>query len=72
MMKYWKGKHIILKKQDEIEEYIDRVKRRDMAHKEIDKKCLKWAPFTPTQPQNSSWKKKKKEKVKSREIKNIK
>lgn len=54
MMKYWKGKHIILKKQDEIEEYNDRVKRRDFAHKEIDKKFLKWIPFTPSQPQNSS------------------
>ncbi|KAK6640606.1 hypothetical protein RUM44_012302 [Polyplax serrata] len=54
MMKYWKGKHIILKKQDEIEEYIDRVKRRDLAHKEIDKKCLRWTPFTPSQQQNST------------------
>lgn len=54
MMKYWKGKHIILKKQDEIEEHLERVKRRDPAHKEIDRKCLKWAPFTVTQPQNSS------------------
>ena len=54
MMKYWKGKHIILKKQDEIEEYNDRVKRRDIAHREIDKKFLKWVPFTPCQPQNTS------------------
>lgn len=54
MMKYWKGKHIILKKQDEIEEYNDRCKRRDLAHKEIDKKFLKWIPFTPSQPQNNS------------------
>ncbi|XP_058451697.1 histone acetyltransferase KAT7 [Malaya genurostris] len=52
MMKYWKGKHIILKKQDVLEEYEERVKRRGNMPK-IDPSCLKWTPFvapTPTTP----------------------
>ncbi|XP_058815805.1 histone acetyltransferase KAT7 isoform X2 [Topomyia yanbarensis] len=52
MMKYWKGKHIILKKQDVLEEYEERVKRRGNIPK-IDPSCLKWTPFvapTPTTP----------------------
>ncbi|XP_065078378.1 histone acetyltransferase KAT7 [Ochlerotatus camptorhynchus] len=52
MMKYWKGKHIILKKQDVLEEYEERVKRRGNMPK-IDRSCLKWTPFvapTPSTP----------------------
>ncbi|XP_053693581.1 histone acetyltransferase KAT7 [Sabethes cyaneus] len=52
MMKYWKGKHIILKKQDVLEEYEERVKRRGNMPK-IDPSCLKWTPFvapTPSSP----------------------
>ncbi|XP_076655883.1 lysine acetyltransferase chameau isoform X2 [Halictus rubicundus] len=45
MMKYWKGKHIILKKQDVIDDYKERVKRRGPVYKEIDPECLKWNPF---------------------------
>ncbi|KAF4518831.1 hypothetical protein B566_EDAN008160 [Ephemera danica] len=44
MMKYWKGKHIILKKQDVIDEYVDRAKRRGSVYKEIDPSCLRWTP----------------------------
>ncbi|XP_073978907.1 lysine acetyltransferase chameau isoform X2 [Rhodnius prolixus] len=47
MMKYWKGKHIILKKQDVIDEYVDRSKRRGVSYKEIDPECLKWSPYVP-------------------------
>ncbi|KAF7994571.1 hypothetical protein HCN44_004043 [Aphidius gifuensis] len=47
MMKYWKGKHIILKKQDVIDDYKERVKRRGPVYKEIDPDCLKWNPFQP-------------------------
>ncbi|KAL1139255.1 hypothetical protein AAG570_006241, partial [Ranatra chinensis] len=53
MMKYWKGKHIVLKKQDVIEEHKERSKRRGLVYKEIDPECLKWTPFvaaTPPQP----------------------
>ncbi|XP_030751236.1 histone acetyltransferase KAT7 [Sitophilus oryzae] len=44
MMKYWKGKHIILKKQDVLDEYVERVKRRGSLLKEVDPSCLKWTP----------------------------
>ncbi|XP_012265318.2 histone acetyltransferase KAT7 [Athalia rosae] len=55
MMKYWKGKHIILKKQDVIDDYKERVKRRGAAYKEIDPECLKWNPFqAPKTPSASN------------------
>ncbi|ERL86083.1 hypothetical protein D910_03497 [Dendroctonus ponderosae] len=41
MMKYWKGKHIVLKKQDVLDEW---VKRRGHLLKEIDPACLRWVP----------------------------
>ncbi|XP_063932651.1 histone acetyltransferase KAT7 isoform X2 [Zophobas morio] len=47
MMKYWKGKHIILKKQDVLDEYIDRVKKRGSMVKEVDPACLRWTPPQP-------------------------
>lgn len=47
MMKYWKGKHIILKKQDVIDEYVERMKRRNTALKEVDRACLRWNPPQP-------------------------
>lgn len=50
MMKYWKGKHIILKKQDVLDEYVERVKKRCSMLKEVDPTCLKW---TPPQSQSS-------------------
>lgn len=52
MMKYWKGKHIILKKQDVIDEYVERTKRRGGAQRQLDRDCLKWTPFAagPAQP----------------------
>ncbi|XP_033225210.1 histone acetyltransferase KAT7 isoform X3 [Belonocnema kinseyi] len=55
MMKYWKGKHIILKKQDVIDDYKERVKRRGPVYKEIDPEFLKWNPFqTPKTPSTSN------------------
>ncbi|XP_020287970.1 histone acetyltransferase KAT7 [Pseudomyrmex gracilis] len=53
MMKYWKGKHIILKKQDVIDDYKERVKRRGPV-KEIDPECLKWNPFQPPKTPSAS------------------
>ncbi|KAH8271049.1 hypothetical protein KR018_003541 [Drosophila ironensis] len=52
MMKYWKGKHIVLKKQDVLDEYEERVKRRGTFPK-IDDSCLRWQPFIPVQPSSS-------------------
>ncbi|XP_039284815.1 histone acetyltransferase KAT7 [Nilaparvata lugens] len=54
MMKYWKGKHIILKKQDVIEEYVERSKKRGLVYKEIDPSCLRWTPFVPPSPSTAS------------------
>lgn len=53
MMKYWKGKHIILKKQDVLEEYAERVSRRGQVLK-IDPTCLRWTPFVPPAQSASS------------------
>lgn len=53
MMKYWKGKHIILKKQDVLEEYEERVKKRGNMPK-IDPTCLKWTPFVAPTPSTPS------------------
>ncbi|CAH1957915.1 unnamed protein product [Acanthoscelides obtectus] len=47
MMKYWKGKHIILKKQDVLDEYVERVKKRGSLLKEVDPSCLRWTPPQP-------------------------
>ncbi|KAI4460596.1 histone acetyltransferase [Holotrichia oblita] len=49
MMKYWKGKHIILRKKDVLDEYVERVKRRGALLKEVDPTCLRWTPFVPPQ-----------------------
>lgn len=47
MMKYWKGKHIILNKKDVLEEYMDRVNKRGSLLKEVDPECLRWTPPQP-------------------------
>nr|CAD7434681.1 unnamed protein product [Timema monikensis] len=66
MMKYWKGKHIILKKQetgnsnrgpvlqDVIEEYKERMRRRGTLYKEIDPAFLKWTPFVAPAPDSAT------------------
>ncbi|XP_023016387.2 LOW QUALITY PROTEIN: histone acetyltransferase KAT7 [Leptinotarsa decemlineata] len=50
MMKYWKGKHIILKKQDVLDEYVERAKKRVSHLKEVDPSCLRWVPPQPASP----------------------
>ncbi|XP_046449731.1 histone acetyltransferase KAT7-like isoform X2 [Daphnia pulex] len=49
MMKYWKGKHIVLKKRDVIEEYQERAKRRGPEWRHTDSKYLRWRPFVVPQ-----------------------
>ncbi|CAG7819322.1 unnamed protein product [Allacma fusca] len=46
MLKYWKGKHLVLKKQDVLEEYLERVRRRG-EQRSIDSSCLRWRPYQP-------------------------
>lgn len=46
MLKYWKGKHLVLKKQDLIDEFLEKKANRptEFANKVIDPTCLKWIP----------------------------
>ncbi|BFY97606.1 hypothetical protein BsWGS_00648 [Bradybaena similaris] len=46
MLKYWKGKHLVLKKQDLIDEFLEKKANRppEIASKVIDPTCLKWIP----------------------------
>nr|XP_054760221.1 LOW QUALITY PROTEIN: histone acetyltransferase KAT7-like [Lytechinus pictus] len=44
MLKYWKGKHLVLKRQDLIDEYLSKDKERTNGLKQIDLNSLKWTP----------------------------
>lgn len=45
LVKYWKNKHIILKRQDIFQDFLDQRQRRGTDAKEIDPNCLVWKPF---------------------------
>lgn len=42
MLKYWKGKHLVLKRQDLIDEFLEKKSKRPPDFKTIDSNCLKW------------------------------
>ncbi|XP_014669721.1 PREDICTED: histone acetyltransferase KAT7-like isoform X2 [Priapulus caudatus] len=44
MLKYWKGKHLVLKRQDLIDDHIAKRAKRGPDHKVIDENSLKWRP----------------------------
>ncbi|XP_033367386.1 histone acetyltransferase KAT7 [Parus major] len=44
MLKYWKGKHLVLKSQDLIDEWIAKEAKRSNSNKTMDPSCLKWTP----------------------------
>uniref|UniRef100_A0A2K6TRS3 Histone acetyltransferase n=1 Tax=Saimiri boliviensis boliviensis TaxID=39432 RepID=A0A2K6TRS3_SAIBB len=44
MLKYWKGKHLVLKRQDLIDEWIAIEAKRSNSNKTMDPTCLKWTP----------------------------
>lgn len=46
MLKYWKGKHLVLKRQELIDEYLERQDKKpaDFTSRAIDATCLKWTP----------------------------
>ncbi|KAM3963606.1 lysine acetyltransferase chameau [Aphomia sociella] len=46
LMKYWKGKHIVLKKQEVLEE----VSRRAERARCVDAECLRWSPPSSSAP----------------------
>ncbi|KAH3707378.1 histone acetyltransferase KAT7-like [Dreissena polymorpha] len=53
MLKYWKGKHLVLKRQDLIEEYLERRAKRPADHRDIDPNHLKWTPHNKRLAQQS-------------------
>uniref|UniRef100_A0A8C4T7Q3 Histone acetyltransferase n=1 Tax=Erpetoichthys calabaricus TaxID=27687 RepID=A0A8C4T7Q3_ERPCA len=44
MLKYWKGKHLVLKRQDLIDEWLAKEAKRGSTNKAIDPSSLKWTP----------------------------
>uniref|UniRef100_A0A8C8J7K1 Histone acetyltransferase n=1 Tax=Oncorhynchus tshawytscha TaxID=74940 RepID=A0A8C8J7K1_ONCTS len=44
MLKYWKGKHLVLKRQDLIDEWKAKETKRGSNNKTIDPSSLKWTP----------------------------
>ncbi|XP_013783186.1 histone acetyltransferase KAT7-like isoform X1 [Limulus polyphemus] len=46
MLKYWKGRHLVLKKQELLDEYMAKNKKK-RGDKGIDPSCLRWRPYTP-------------------------
>ncbi|XP_018408256.1 PREDICTED: histone acetyltransferase KAT7 isoform X6 [Nanorana parkeri] len=44
MLKYWKGKHLVLKRQDLIDEWAAKEAKRSNSNKIMDPSCLKWTP----------------------------
>ena len=46
MLKYWKGKHIILKSQDLLDKWLTKRKQKlsQYPNRMIDSSCLKWTP----------------------------
>uniref|UniRef100_A0A8C6ER21 Histone acetyltransferase n=1 Tax=Marmota marmota marmota TaxID=9994 RepID=A0A8C6ER21_MARMA len=42
MLKYWKGKHLVLKRQDLIDEWIAKEAKKSNSNKTMDPSCLKW------------------------------
>ncbi|KAM4033649.1 histone acetyltransferase KAT7 isoform 4-T4 [Anomaloglossus baeobatrachus] len=44
MLKYWKGKHLVLKRQDLIDEWAAKEAKRSNSNKAMDPTCLKWTP----------------------------
>ncbi|XP_026770954.3 histone acetyltransferase KAT7 [Pangasianodon hypophthalmus] len=44
MLKYWKGKHLVLKRQDLIDDWKAKETKRGTSNKTIDPNSLKWTP----------------------------
>ncbi|XP_052772579.1 histone acetyltransferase KAT7-like [Mya arenaria] len=54
MLKYWKGKHLVLKRQDLIDDYLARRAKRPADHRDIDSTHLKWTPHNKRLAQPTS------------------
>lgn len=49
MLKYWKGKHLILTRQDILDDYRVNKRKKD-SFKRIDPSCLRWEPPSDSKP----------------------
>jgi histone acetyltransferase MYST2 len=47
MIKYWKGQHLILKREDLINDYLEKSRNRPKG-REIYPSALKWKPYQPS------------------------
>lgn len=45
MMKYWKGKHIVVKRRDLLDDFVHKLKRRPPDYKTVEPSCLLWRPY---------------------------
>ncbi|CAG0919080.1 unnamed protein product [Notodromas monacha] len=45
LLKYWKGRHIIVKRQDILDNYMAKLSSRNSSSREIDSKRLIWSPY---------------------------
>jgi histone acetyltransferase MYST2 len=45
MLKYWKGRHLVLRRQDLIDEFLEKQKKRPKSFPSIDPASLKWTPY---------------------------
>jgi len=45
MLKYWKGRHLVLKRQDLLDEFMEKQAKRPAGAHDIDPTCLKWTPY---------------------------
>ena len=48
MIKYWKGQHIVLKKEDLIDAYQRKAHNRPRGRAQIHAGALKWRPYEPS------------------------
>jgi len=44
LLKYWKGKHIIIKRKDMLEEHAKKLEQRKDSVAVVDPSCLQWTP----------------------------
>jgi len=45
MLKYWKGRHLVLRRQDLIDEFLEKQKKKQKNFPSIDPASLKWTPY---------------------------
>lgn len=46
MLKYWKGRHLVLRRQDLIDEFLEKQKKKPKNFPSIDPASLKWTPYS--------------------------